>query len=310
MDAMHSEMTDEMFRIFHKIDRNLYSMLVFELGHDPFESVWVIALWIWLERIGFNNVVQTILSLPKSLISGLAGEATVCLKCIRDMLGVLAPAPSEILLTQRIVGKQLSLRFFLEHRVTASHGIKEVVAEVCVKALTDLMEAAIHRNTEQRFSDQMVMIPPAAQVPRTPSTQMGRPRGEALQVRPQPRTGTRGETSQARPPSNILPPEERTMFATFSKGYPVGEWEVMAFFTKLLGNCIEAIHMQAVKPHEQALYARVVFFNPEVIHLILNGQQKAKFTINGKHIWMRRFIPRGTPAPLPQYPSMNPGPYL
>nr|GLL27801.1 uncharacterized protein LOC109148137 [Ipomoea trifida] len=198
MDAMHSEMTDEMFRIFHKIDRNLYSMLVFELGHDPFESVWVIALWIWLERIGFNNVVQTILSLPKSLISGLAGEATVCLKCIRDMLGVLAPTPSEILLTQRIVGKQLSLRFFLEHRVTASHGIKEVVAEVCVKALTDLMEAAIHRNTEQRFSDRMVMIPPAAQVPRTPSTQMGRPRGEALQVRPQPRTGTRDEIGKVK----------------------------------------------------------------------------------------------------------------
>lgn len=297
MNAICSEMTDEMFWIFHAIDRKLYSILVFELGHDPFESVWIIALWIWLERSGFNNVVQKILSLPKNLINGLVGDATACLKCIRDTLGVFSPAPSEILLTQQIVGKQLSLRFFLENQVKASHGVKEVVAEVCVKALMDLMEAAIHRNTEQRFYDQMVMIPPPAEASTTPFRQMG-PRGETLLAIPQRKMGTRGEALQVRPPCNIIPPEDRTMFATFSKGYPVAEWEISGFFTKLLGNCIDAIHMQAVKPHEQALYARIVFFNPAVVNLILNGQQKAKFTINGKHLWMRKFIPKNTNSPF------------
>ncbi|KAL0315848.1 UNVERIFIED_CONTAM: hypothetical protein Sradi_5463000 [Sesamum radiatum] len=82
------------------------------------------------------------------------------------------------------------------------------------------------------------------------------------------------------------------MFATFSKGYPVTETEVRQFFTRMFGNCIESFHMQEVGPDEQALYARIVFHRPSFIQVILNGDTKAKFTINGKHVWMRQFIPR------------------
>ncbi|CAH9065923.1 unnamed protein product [Cuscuta europaea] len=224
MGASWYEITDEMFRSFHKIDRELYSILVFELGHEHFESVEILALWIWLERSGFKNVVQKILSLPINVINELAVDAITCLKCIKD-----ATSPCEVGLTQRVIGKQFSLRFLHENRVKASRGVQDAVAEVCAKALKDLV---------------------------------------------------------------LVPEEERTMFATFSKGYPVSEGEVRRFFTKVLGNCIECIHMQAVKPQEeQPLYARVVFFDPTHIDLILNGEHKAKFTINGKHVWMRRFVP-------------------
>ncbi|CAA2973250.1 Hypothetical predicted protein [Olea europaea subsp. europaea] len=70
---------------------------------------------------------------------------------------------------------------------------------------------------------------------------------------------------------NEVPREDRTVFATFSGGYPVAEMEVRHFFTTVYGNCIESFRMQEE---------------------ILDGTEKAKFTINGKHVWMRKFVPR------------------
>lgn len=247
MGASRCEITDEMFRNFHTIDRKVYSILVFELGHDPFESVQTIALWIWLERTGFNNVVQKVLSLPRNLIKELAVEAMACLKYINKDATLQC---CEISLTQQTVGERFSPKFLLDNRVEASRGVQEVVAEVCVKALEDLM-----------------VVPP--------------------------------------------PREGRTMFATFSKGYPVSEQEIRGFFTEVLGDCIESVHMQAVKPPQahQPLYARIIFFNPAAIDFILNGNHMAKFTINGKHVWMRKFVPPSRKnnllipnVPPPQYP--------
>ncbi|KAL2534349.1 Uncharacterized protein Adt_07700 [Abeliophyllum distichum] len=63
---------------------------------------------------------------------------------------------------------------------------------------------------------------------------------------------------------NEVPPEDRTMFVTFSRGYPVAEREVRHFFSTNFGDCIESFHMQEVRPHEQPLYARVVFLKPVV----------------------------------------------
>ncbi|CAA2985684.1 Hypothetical predicted protein [Olea europaea subsp. europaea] len=79
---------------------------------------------------------------------------------------------------------------------------------------------------------------------------------------------------------NEAPREDRTMFATFSKGYLMVETEIRHFFVTVYGNCIESFRMHEVRPYEQPLYARE----------ILDGSQKAKFTINGKHAWMCKFV--------------------
>uniref|UniRef100_A0A7N0UVD9 RRM domain-containing protein n=1 Tax=Kalanchoe fedtschenkoi TaxID=63787 RepID=A0A7N0UVD9_KALFE len=89
-----------------------------------------------------------------------------------------------------------------------------------------------------------------------------------------------------------LPPEQRTLFVTFSKGYRVNEYELREFITLCFGNCIETLSMQETHGDEQPLYARVVFYRPETTNIVLNGEEKAKFTINGKHVWARKFVPR------------------
>ncbi|XP_022870367.1 uncharacterized protein LOC111389659 [Olea europaea var. sylvestris] len=93
---------------------------------------------------------------------------------------------------------------------------------------------------------------------------------------------------------NEVPPEDRTMFVTFSRGYPVAETEVRHFFTTVFGNCIESFRMQEVGPYEQPLYARVVFRKASFIDEILDGTEKVKFSIYGKHVWMRKFVPKNS----------------
>jgi len=50
------------------------------------------------------------------------------------------------------------------------------------------------------------------------------------------------------------------------------------------GDCIEAIYMQEVSAEEQPLFARLVVPSAAILHNVLLGQGKAKFTINGKHV--------------------------
>lgn len=56
--------------------------------------------------------------------------------------------------------------------------------------------------------------------------------------------------------------------------------------------------MQEVPPEEQALYARLVVRPASVIDSILGSKSKAKFTINGKHVWARRYVRKNVKQPL------------
>nr|GMD57229.1 Rho guanine nucleotide exchange factor [Ipomoea batatas] len=88
------------------------------------------------------------------------------------------------------------------------------------------------------------------------------------------------------------PKEKRKMFDTFSEGHPVFEWLLQQDIWRMFGDCVESISMQVVKPNEQSLFALFVFTSSAIVDLVLKGLKKAKFTIKGKHVWMRKFIPK------------------
>lgn len=48
--------------------------------------------------------------------------------------------------------------------------------------------------------------------------------------------------------------------------------------------------MQEVVEGEQPLYAKLAVMSGSDIETILNGKQKAKFSINGKHVWARKYV--------------------
>uniref|UniRef100_A0A5B7BWM9 Uncharacterized protein n=1 Tax=Davidia involucrata TaxID=16924 RepID=A0A5B7BWM9_DAVIN len=289
MSSSSFVISQEEFNLFHAIDRELYTLLVNDLWRDPLESMQIMALWLWLERSGFKNVVIKILSLPLILINEVADEAVACLNCINNTrFLVTSESSTEIPLTESLMEGEISLQFFHENRVNATHGLAKIVAEVCVRALTDIMQQAIAiQSQSMAAAGSLVLMPPA------PHQSMVQPAGFSRMPPPTPRRRT--TTTQA---EKEVPADDRTMFVTFSKGYPVSEWEVREFFTRALGSCIESLHMQEVRPAEQSLFARIVFYSSSTLELILSGIEKVKFNINGKHVWARKFVPR-RPQSLP-----------
>ncbi|XP_009604652.1 uncharacterized protein [Nicotiana tomentosiformis] len=91
-----------------------------------------------------------------------------------------------------------------------------------------------------------------------------------------------------------VPPDARTVFLTFSKGYPITETEVVEFFTRKFGEDVEAIYMQEVSDDEQPLYARLVTRSLAALEAIVDGG-KAKYNINGKHVWARKYVKKPNP---------------
>ncbi|GMI84319.1 hypothetical protein like AT1G49290 [Hibiscus trionum] len=278
--------SDQEFGMFHNIDRTLYGLLVMDLWRDPVEALQFVALWLWLERVGFRRVVKKILSLPRVLINELADEAFVCLNIIHnDQVSVPALA-NDVHSMQNLIHGDLCLRFFAEHRLVATRGLARILNEVCMRVLRDIMQVAIERNVAQSLADharqqhQVQGQPPVAQ------QVVGYGHGPVDVGLPSTRT------------NEIVPPDDRTMFVTFSKGYPVYEWEVRDFFTKIYGDCIESLHMQEVMLNEQSLFARIVCRSSAAIDMILNGCGKVKFNINGKHVWARKFVPKHRHQPL------------
>ncbi|RDX75870.1 hypothetical protein CR513_44203, partial [Mucuna pruriens] len=273
--------TKEEFNLFHKIDRELYKILAVNLYREPVESMQILAMWLWLERVGFRNMVKSVLSLPNTLINDVADETTMCLNCINNSL-IIPPSSecSEIPLLQSLVDKEISLQFLYENRVNALQGVAKVEREVCVRAFTDIMQQAMIRNSNEKIMEAQKVVVQSSEnhghflFGSIGSTDMG--------------VGKVGGDAQG---THEMAVDGRTLFVTFSKGHHIEECEVREFFMMAYGDCIEALYMDVVKPSEQALFARIIFRKVSTIDMILEGATKAKFTINGKHVWARKFVP-------------------
>ncbi|KAL3642868.1 hypothetical protein CASFOL_013683 [Castilleja foliolosa] len=284
MDGSRFTVTLEEFKLFHGIDRSLYRVLVWDLFRNPVECLYILGLWLWLERVGFSNMVSRILALPPLLINELAEEAVTCLKCVNTLFPFTSEA-SEIPLTHSLAKKDISLQYFYQRQPTAFGEIQNIVRGVVLPSVSELMETG-HRHSGESLAN--ATSSSAGQIPFTHSISSLRIKGNAR--------------------ANDDSQNDRTIFVTFSKGYPVSEAEVRQFFMSMFGNCIESFQMQEVGPTEQALYAKVVFLRPTFIRNILNGLRKAKFTINGKHVWMRRFVAKeeqSAPVNMPGVRAMN-----
>ncbi|KAL6957345.1 hypothetical protein U1Q18_049566 [Sarracenia purpurea var. burkii] len=293
----------EEFKLFHKMDRRLYTLLTKDLWRDPLESMRIMALWLWLERSSFNKVINKILASPQFLINELADEAMTCLNFPNTTSFLPLSETNDIPLTQSLMDNYISLQFLHENRLTAIHGTARALTEVCVRALADIMQQAIERNAAHHLAETQMLISTLVQPSGFDGLRIDGGGGVDIN-KPLPPIGSKA--------AEVVHPDDRTMFVTFSKGYPVGEREIQEFFNRIYGDCIESLYMQEVQPGEQSLFARIVFYSPSSIELILSGVGKAKFTINGKHVWMRKFVPKrrrfSLPPPLlPRPPDMLAG---
>ncbi|XP_050249223.1 uncharacterized protein LOC126696547 [Quercus robur] len=355
---IRDSISQEEFNMFHTIDRTLFTRLVFNLGRDPAEATQVMALWLWLEKVGeeIDMVYSKILSLPDTILNALVDESVMALTCIEsDQFRFSSDSTSDMIpLIQSLTKTGVSLRFFHDNRIGIIRGVTKIINEVCVRAFDDIVKLAQANKSAQESTGigfefakpgnyhSAILNPLSSALyynssgvvgvqspnvgvsqfldlaPHVPVSGGGLPlevsRGfdpYDLSFQRQILNNEIGEvlsriksSSPSDEEAKEVPPDERTIFLTFSKGYPITENEVREFFTRKFGDFIEDIFMQEVLPEEQPLYARLVVPVASFIEVVLDHKNKAKFSINGKHVWARKYV-RKNKSPAKSSPSAS-----
>uniref|UniRef100_A0A0D3HGL6 RRM domain-containing protein n=1 Tax=Oryza barthii TaxID=65489 RepID=A0A0D3HGL6_9ORYZ len=87
----------------------------------------------------------------------------------------------------------------------------------------------------------------------------------------------------------------RSLFITFSRGYPIRQDDIINFFNSLYGPCVESVMVEKAAAGQLPVYGRVVLRCPSMIPVVLDGQQTAKYMIKGRHLWARIYVPSSKP---------------
>ncbi|XP_051197008.1 uncharacterized protein [Lolium perenne] len=88
-----------------------------------------------------------------------------------------------------------------------------------------------------------------------------------------------------------VPRDERTLFVTFSNGYPLTKDELHDFFMRHYGD-VEEITVEEPIGNKQPLYAHVIFYSQVTLFRVLDGNLRVKFMTRGKHLWARQYVPK------------------
>ncbi|XP_015695079.1 uncharacterized protein LOC107304647 [Oryza brachyantha] len=88
-----------------------------------------------------------------------------------------------------------------------------------------------------------------------------------------------------------VPQDERTLFVTFSNGYPLSKDELYDFFMRHYGD-IEDITIEEPPEPRPPLFAQVTFYSQLTLLRVLDGNKRVKFMTRGKHLWARQFVPK------------------
>lgn len=249
--------SDQEIRLFHKLDREVLCCLLLKLGLDPCQCLLIMTLWLWLENVGYPNLIPQIPSLPYPLLNAIANEAQSCLLCLSEESPQI-PKNGGLPLSASLLRKHISLHLFHLRRFTAIAGIKSVLNNLSIRIFSDILQSVLGPSPG-----------PGLVVPGFPHPLFG------------------GLTWTRRPSD-----EDRTMFLTFSRGFRVTCEEVIELFNGKFGeSSVESINMGETDTlgNDQPLFATMVVDGVHTVDRILMGKRIAKFKINGKHIWARKY---------------------
>ncbi|KAK7279067.1 hypothetical protein RJT34_24111 [Clitoria ternatea] len=285
------------------------------------------------------RTVKNLLQWTDAMLDDLADEVVLVMRCIEasqfptdDEFNKDLPLMKFIMRTNAI-----SLKYFHENRLNIISSVTRILNDVCVRAFRDIVQQVLYMKALKEQSFQMAKtygVMPAGYVPQlvfyAPGgiTMVPPPVG---MVAPQSGEGSSRSWSGFGNPLQAayddlnqqafnrdlnevvamlshtslsdekkeVPVDDRIIFMTFSKGYPLFEAEIREFFSRRYGDIIESLHIQDVVPPDQPLYARLVI-RPEAVKMIdhfLETSSKVKLSINGKHVWARKFVYKATNSP-------------
>lgn len=281
-----ASITLEELRLFHTIDREIFSRLVIGLMRHPGESLLVMALYLWLENKRFPKILSEMVSQGDLVVNALAKEASACLQTLESRAPPIT-LDGGMPLTAALMGRDISFQMIYQIKFTAVAEIKLFLNEVCAFIFTDILQAVLALPSPQAVFHQPIVVPG-----------FPHPLFGPVKITPLP-------LNHVLPPGALsgwsdviqVPVNDRTLFLTFSRGYPVTEAEVRDLFKNEFGEyCVDYVEMgsEFASSIDKPLYARMAVRSVTTIDEMLNGKNVAKFRINGKHVWARKYDRRDT----------------
>ncbi|MED6170450.1 hypothetical protein PIB30_031002 [Stylosanthes scabra] len=245
------------------------------------------ALWLWLEYTGYPNIIFTMMQLSDSMILSLSKEAMMCLDTLGAIQNPIVPNDGGLPLTKILIQKHIYLDLFIMKRYTAIAGIKSVLNNIYARIFKNILQTIFTSSRPSSSYNNNSSRPLV--VPGFPHPLFGDftvPQGvEDLDVL-DPRIWTNKK------PSDDVTVQDKTMFLTFSRGFPVSQDEVICVFRRSYGqNSVEEIVMgkNNFEANRQPMFATMVVDEVSIVDLILKGQRLTKLRINGKDIWARKY---------------------
>ncbi|KAI3867306.1 hypothetical protein MKW98_001740 [Papaver atlanticum] len=271
MASSSKRMTIEELRSTHRVERQMYRRLTMDMHKEPLACMAVMALWLFMEELGYPSVIATLLTYQSDILDTAFLEA----QSLSHYIVTRTPPPTSLIdtpITLRLIHAVGSQRFIpmknlFEYGTIPYIKVQKFVKDVCGALFEDIFrEAMSSRNNacdttvhSQRLFEE---ICGSSSLPQEP---------QAVRV--------------------STPPSQRTMLVTFSREYPItGEDHVREYFVVMHGDCIERIDMQEIKPpYRNPMSAKIVFNDSVTIDEILGGKENVKLLINGLHADARRY---------------------
>ncbi|XP_026428694.1 uncharacterized protein LOC113324605 [Papaver somniferum] len=260
------EITIDQLRSIYKIDRDMYRKLTVNMRKEPLVCMAVMALWLFMEDLGYPNVIPMLLSYPSDIIDYAFEEAKVLVYHILTR----TPPPSSLIdtpITLRLIHVVGSRAYIpmknLYHDGTIPYiEITNRLKDLCCTLFEDIFIEAMSgtnaTNTTVYSQRLFNEIGGSSSVPTVEEPQVVRV---------------------------STPPSERTMFITFSKEFPITEDQLREYFVGMHGDCIERIDMQEIQPPQRRLmFAKIAFNESETIDQILGGVEAVWLLINGVRV--------------------------
>ncbi|KAH0879356.1 hypothetical protein HID58_066750, partial [Brassica napus] len=221
------------------------------------QSSQVIAFLLVVEQLGFaRNLVAYLVSSPDMLMDAVANEVGVCLSILHNQ------DYSSFFLLNHNNNDEVVIPFLkglTDSNLTLSYinQYRETILVGVTKNLNDVCNRAFDDIYEKGYKEQLFALERAKVIEEMKKIRLSAPQQTPTRFR-----------------------------------YPISESEVRVHFTRKFGEVIEAIVMQQVQENEQPLFARMVLKMEYAskIEEIVTPMNKNKFTIDGKHVLVRKFF--------------------
>lgn len=238
----------------------LYDHLVRTMGADPELTKQVFALWLWMESIGYPQLVRHIYTYKDDALRRVVAEGEACIQALCSDMEYPAEN-NDIPITASLAKEPINLQFFRCNRDVVIQGMANISNNICNIIFDDNIMRETARDPNHPMNHMAMSHGLGRQVGEGTSGQgstgiLGAPLAVAATSQATASPGVRGETGQgmgeplksslnpfATPWSPSLeqkrrdqklvkePEEKRSIFLSLPAYYPLSKEEIVEFFT-------------------------------------------------------------------------------